>query len=150
VSAIRPHCYSPLASLPGGCLTVRFHCRSLDRLLARPAPVAGWLLVVLGAALAVWALAKFRAAGTTISPSRPASTLVTHGPFRLSRNPMYLGLSLLYLGVMLLVNSAWPLLLLPFVIAILHLTVIRKEERYLSATFGIGYDEYRRRVRRWL
>jgi protein-S-isoprenylcysteine O-methyltransferase Ste14 len=100
--------------------------------------------------LAVWALATFRAAGTAISPNRPASTLVTHGPFRLSRNPMYLALSLLYLGVMLLVNSVWTLLLLPFVIAVLHLTVIRHEERYLAATFGIGYDAYRRRVRRSL
>jgi protein-S-isoprenylcysteine O-methyltransferase Ste14 len=112
--------------------------------------LVGWLLVALGAALAVWALATFRAAGTAIRPNRPASTLVTHGPFRLSRNPIYLALSLLYLGVMLLVNSVWTLLLLPFVIAILHLTVIRQEERYLAATFGIRYDEYRRRVRRWL
>jgi protein-S-isoprenylcysteine O-methyltransferase Ste14 len=110
----------------------------------------GWLLVALGAALAVWALATFRTAGTAISPNRPASTLITHGPFRLSRNPMYLALSLLYLGVMLLVNSVWTLLLLPVVIAVLHLTVIRQEERYLAATFGTGYDEYRRRVRRWL
>jgi protein-S-isoprenylcysteine O-methyltransferase Ste14 len=110
----------------------------------------GWLLVALGVALAVWALATFRTAGTAIRPNRPASTLVTHGPFRLSRNPMYVALSLLYLGVVLLLNSVWTLLLLPFVIALLHLTVIRQEERYLAATFGIGYDEYRRRVRRWL
>jgi len=63
---------------------------------------------------------------------------------------MYLGLSLVYLGVTLLVNSAWTLLFLPLVIAILYLTVIRQEERYLSATFGIAYDDYRRRVRRYL
>lgn len=123
-------------------------------LIGRPArsagALAGWLLVALGAGLSVWAVATFRGARTTISPNRPASTLVTHGPFRLSRNPMYLGLSLLYLGVMLLVNSVWTLLFLPIVIAILHLTVIRQEERYLAATFGIAYDEYRRRVRRWL
>jgi protein-S-isoprenylcysteine O-methyltransferase Ste14 len=112
--------------------------------------LVGWLLLALGVALAVWALATFRAAGTAISPNWPTSALVTHGPFRHSRNPMYLALSLLYLGVMLLVNSVWTLLLLPFVIATLHLTVIRREERYLAAIFGISYDEYRRRVRRWL
>jgi protein-S-isoprenylcysteine O-methyltransferase Ste14 len=112
--------------------------------------LVGWLLVVLGTALSVWALATFRGARTAIWPNQPASTLVTHGPFQLSRNPMYLGLSLVYLGVMLLVNSVWILLFLPLVIAILHLTVIRQEERHLAATFGIAYDEYRRRVRRWL
>jgi protein-S-isoprenylcysteine O-methyltransferase Ste14 len=112
--------------------------------------LVGWLLVALGAGLSVWALATFRGARTAISPNRPASNLVTLGPYRLSRNPMYLGLSLLYLGVTLLVNSLWILLLLPVVIAILHLTVIRREERYLAATFGITYDEYRRQVRRWL
>jgi len=111
---------------------------------------AGWLLLACGVALAAWAISTFRAAGTAIRPDRSASTLVTHGPFRLSRNPMYLGLSLLYLGMTLLVSSVWCLLLFPFVIGILHLTVIRREERYLAATFGTGYDEYRRRVRRWL
>ena len=118
---------------------------------ARPVsePV-GWLLVALGTAVSGWALATFRNAGTSIRPDRPAAVLVTHGPFRLSRNPIYLGLSLVYLGVTVLVDSAWPLLFLPVVIAILHLTVIRLEERYLAATFGIAYDEYRRRVRRWL
>jgi protein-S-isoprenylcysteine O-methyltransferase Ste14 len=118
--------------------------------LAGALALVGWLLVALGAGLSVWALATFGGARTAISPNRPASNLVTRGPYRLSRNPMYLGLSLLYLGVTLLVNSLWILLLLPVVIAILHLTVIRREERYLGATFGTAYDEYRRRVRRWL
>jgi len=112
--------------------------------------LVGWLLIALGAALSVWALATFRGARTAIRPNQPASTLVKYGPFRLSRNPMYLGLSLLYLGVMLLVNSVWILLFLPLVLAILHLTVIQREERHLAATFGSAYDEYRRRVRRWL
>jgi protein-S-isoprenylcysteine O-methyltransferase Ste14 len=112
--------------------------------------IVGWLLDVLGVALSVWALATFRDARTGIRPNQPASTLVTHGPFQLSRNPMYLGLSLLYLGVTLLVNSIWLLLFLPLVIALLYLTVIRHEERYLAAAFGIAYDEYCRRVRRWL
>jgi protein-S-isoprenylcysteine O-methyltransferase Ste14 len=114
------------------------------------AALVGWLLIALGTALSFRAVATFRGARTTIQPNRPASTLVTHGPFRFSRNPMYLGLSLVYLGVTLLMNSIWPLLFLPLVIAVLHSTVIRKEERYLAATFETAYDEYRRRVRRWL
>lgn len=118
---------------------------------ARPAtePV-GWLLVALGTGLSGWGVVTFRNAGTPIRPNRPATLLVTRGPFRLSRNPMYMGLVLVYLGVMVLVDSTWPLLCLPPVIAILQLTVIRNEERYLAVTFGRAYEEYRRRVRRWL
>jgi protein-S-isoprenylcysteine O-methyltransferase Ste14 len=110
----------------------------------------GWLLVVVGTSLSVWAVATFRGASTAIRPNRPASTLVTHGPFQFSRNPMYAGLSLVYLGVMLLVNSVWHLLFFPFVIAVLQLTVIQREERHLATTFGVAYEDYRRRVRRWL
>jgi protein-S-isoprenylcysteine O-methyltransferase Ste14 len=111
---------------------------------------AGWLLIALGTGVSGWGLATFYRAGTPIRPNRPVAILVTHGPFRLSRNPMYLGLSLVYLGVMVLVDSAWALLFLPSVIAVLYVTVIRLEERYLAATFGIAYEEYRGRVRRWL
>jgi protein-S-isoprenylcysteine O-methyltransferase Ste14 len=114
------------------------------------ATLVGWLFVALGTGLSVWGLATFRRAGTSIRPSSPASTLVTHGPFRLSRNPMYLGLTLVYLGVTLLMNSVWTALFLPLVIGTLYLTVIRHEERYLAATFGDEYDDYRGRVRRWL
>jgi protein-S-isoprenylcysteine O-methyltransferase Ste14 len=117
----------------------------------RPAAaIVGWLFVGLGTGLSVWGLATLRAAGTSIRPSSPASTLVTHGPFRLSRNPMYLGLTLVYLGVMLLTNSVWTAMFLPLVIVILYLTVIRYEERYLAGAFGNEYGEYRRRVHRWL
>jgi protein-S-isoprenylcysteine O-methyltransferase Ste14 len=137
--------------IAAGWLLCRAFPLPLIGLTARSAAaLVGWLLVALGTGLSVWGLATFRGAGTPVRPNKPASTLVTHGPFRLSRNPMYLGLSLVYLGVMLLVNSAWIVLFLPLVITTLHLTVIRHEERYLSATFGIAYDEYRRRVRRWL
>jgi protein-S-isoprenylcysteine O-methyltransferase Ste14 len=135
----------------GGWLLYQVFPLPLVGLMARSAAeFVGWLLVALGTGLSVWGLATFRGAGTPIRPNKPASTLVTHGPFRLSRNPMYLGLCVVYLGVMLLLNSAWIVLFLPLVITILHLTVIRREERYLSATFGVTYDEYRRRVRRWL
>jgi protein-S-isoprenylcysteine O-methyltransferase Ste14 len=134
-----------------GCLLYRVLPLPLTGPAARSAgALVGWLLVALGSGLSIWALATFRGARTSISPNRPASRLVTQGPFRLSRNPMYLGLSVVYLGVTLLVNSLWILLLFPLVIALLHLTVIRREERYLAATFGIAYDEYRRRIRRWL
>ena len=140
-----------LLGIVAGWLLGRAHPLPLMGAPARPAgALAGWLLVILGSGLATWAAVTFRGAGTTIFPNRRASTLVTHGPFRWSRNPIYLGLSLGYLGVTFLMNSVWALLFLPLVIAILYLTVIRHEERHLAEAFGIGYDEYRRRVRRWL
>jgi protein-S-isoprenylcysteine O-methyltransferase Ste14 len=140
-----------VAGIAAGWLLARAFPLPLVGLTARSAAaLVGWLLVAIGTGLSIWGLATFRGAGTPIRPNRPASTLVTHGPFRLSRNPMYVGLCLVYLGVMLLMNSAWIVLFLPFVIATLYLTVIRHEERYLAVTFGIAYDEYRRRVRRWL
>jgi protein-S-isoprenylcysteine O-methyltransferase Ste14 len=133
--------------------------RGLDEALSLPliGPAArdattpvGWLLVILGSGLAGWALLTLRRAGTSIRPDRPAARLVTHAPFRFSRNPTYVGLGLVYLGVTVLVDSGWPLLLLPLVMAVLYLTVVRREERYLAAAFGEAYDVYGRRVRRWL
>lgn len=139
-----------LGIVAGWLLSRAFPLPLIEPTARSTATPIGWLLIALGAGLSVWGLVTFRGAGTPIRPDQPASTLVTHGPFRLSRNPMYLGLSVVYLGVMLLLNSLWTLLLLPSVIAILYLTVIRREERHLAATFGSAYDEYRRRVRRWL
>ena len=72
------------------------------------------------------------------------------GPYRLSRNPMYVALSLLYVSLAALVNVAWPLVLWPAVVASLSSFVIRREERYLSGAFGAESADYRRRVARWL
>ncbi len=113
------------------------------------ARVLGPLLVALGL-VALPALIAFRRARTSPHPFHPATALVTGGPYQFSRNPMYLGLTLLYAGVALWANALWPLLLLPVVIAVMHQGVIVREERYLEATFGEEYREYRGRVRRWL
>jgi protein-S-isoprenylcysteine O-methyltransferase Ste14 len=112
--------------------------------------IVGWFLVAVGTTLALSGVLTFRRVGTALRPDRPAARLVTHGPFRISRNPMYLGLSVVYAGVILLMNSWWLVLFLPLVLALLHVTVIRREETYLAATFGSQYRDYCRRVRRWL
>ena len=83
-------------------------------------------------------------------PSRPAARLVTNGPYRITRYPMYVSLVALYLAVTLLLNSWWPLLFLPIVIFVLGLAVIRREERYLAVAFPEEYAAYSRNVRRWL
>ena len=113
-------------------------------------PGLGWLLVVAGFALSFSGILTFLRAHTAVIPHHPASRLVTSGPYRFTRNPMYLGLTLGYLGGVLLIDSVWPLLLLPFVLFALSVAVIRREERYLAAAFGDAYATYRRQVRRWL
>jgi protein-S-isoprenylcysteine O-methyltransferase Ste14 len=123
---------------------------SLAGARSRPLIAAGWLMLLAGLAVTLWGLATFRMARTAIIPNRPARTIVASGPYRFSRNPMYVGVTALYVGLALLVNDAWPLLLLPLVLAALYTFVIRREERYLSSAFGTEYQEYCRRVRRWL
>jgi protein-S-isoprenylcysteine O-methyltransferase Ste14 len=110
----------------------------------------GAIVAGAGLALAAWAMSTFILAGTPIIPNRPATTLVTHGPYRYSRNPMYTSLTLLYIGLALATVTWWALPLLPLVLYVLHRAVIAREERYLTQAFGDAYLEYTRRVRRWL
>lgn len=96
------------------------------------------------------AFSAFWNARTTIIPNRPASRLVTSGVYRLTRNPMYVSLVALYLCLALLINSWWPCILLPLVIAVIDRAVIAREERYLAAAFPDAYAAYVSRVRRWI
>lgn len=112
--------------------------------------VAGGALLVGGALLFCWALNLFMRAGTGIMPDQASARLVTYGPYRVSRNPMFVAFSAMYVGLALLLNMAWPLFLLPAVMVVTTLTVIQVEERYMARTFGPAYDAYRRRVPRWL
>lgn len=115
-----------------------------------PLPLLAWVLVALGLAILAWAMATFLRARTAILPHHPAARLVIRGPYRWSRNPMYVGLTSVYLGLTLWVGSLWPLLLLPLVLLVLWKTVISREERYLAHAFGPAYEQYRATVRRWI
>jgi protein-S-isoprenylcysteine O-methyltransferase Ste14 len=106
--------------------------------------VIGWPLVVAGITLAAWAV---RAAGE-VDQKKPAS-LIDRGPYGSSRNPMYLGWTLLYVGIALILNIAWLAALLPFVVLWTHLVVLR-EEQQLGARLGQVYQGYKGRVRRYL
>jgi protein-S-isoprenylcysteine O-methyltransferase Ste14 len=114
------------------------------RVLLAIACVLAWVLLA-GAALSV-----FRREHTTIIPNKPASALATTGIYSRTRNPMYLSLAVLYMGVALMLNSWWPILIEPIVLVIVDRFVIAREEAYLTQAFPHEYDEYRRRVRRWL
>jgi protein-S-isoprenylcysteine O-methyltransferase Ste14 len=110
----------------------------------------GWFLLALGVVIAGSGIVTFRRAKTAINPHHSASQLVTHGPYRFTRNPMYTGLTLEYLGGAALLDSAWPIIVLPIVLIVLIRTVISREEAYLDRAFGADYIAYTARVRRWL
>lgn len=112
--------------------------------------LVGWVLVGVWAVLTVWTMAHYLAAKNSLAPTRPTVTLVEKGPYRLSRHPMYLALAILALGICLLWNALWPVLLLPFAVVVLDRTIIVAEEVYLEQRFGDQYRRYKERVRRWL
>jgi protein-S-isoprenylcysteine O-methyltransferase Ste14 len=112
-----------------------------------------WMSVVLmgvGVALGLWTVWVMYRRNTSPLPERPTTALVIEGPFRFSRNPIYLGFTLITLGVAGLANSLWVALLLVPVHLVIHYGVVLREERYLTSKFGEEYIRYRARVRRWL
>lgn len=115
-----------------------------------PRLAAGAAIIALGLALAVSAFLRFRAAGTQVPTWRPSTALVLTGPYRWSRNPIYIGLMSLLAGLGLLADSLWVLGLLVPVWAVLRWGVVAREERYLERRFGEDYRRYKTRVRRWL
>lgn len=110
----------------------------------------GLVLIGAGAAFAITAAMTFRGAGTHVNPTKPATTVVAHGPFRFTRNPMYLSMAVIYLGGVLMLGSVWPLVLFPVTIWVIRTRIIALEEAYLEAKFGAIYLEYKNKVRRWL
>lgn len=115
-----------------------------------PSRTLSAVLLVPGLGLTLWSLWLFLRARTSPLPMRPATALVLSGPYRWTRNPMYLGMLLLYLGVALLFDVTWALLLVPAVVFLVGRLVIRREERYLEAKFGDDYRRYMGQVRRWI
>jgi protein-S-isoprenylcysteine O-methyltransferase Ste14 len=112
--------------------------------------VVGALIALVGAAGFAWMVVTMKMARTPIHTARTPTALVASGPFRFTRNPMYLFGSIAYAGLALLLTEVWSLALLPFVVLAIHVGVVLREEAYLSRKFGASYEEYRRRVRRWL
>lgn len=123
---------------------------SLSPLPDRWGGIIGIVLIVLGTALMPPVLARFRRAGTPFNPHKPAAALVTDGPYRFSRNPAYVALTLWYLGIGLLLNNVWVLLLTIPLVLVMDRCVIRREEQHLEAKFGDEYRRYKSSVRRWL
>ena len=112
--------------------------------------IVGSLLIAVNVLIMPPVLRRFRRAGTPFDPRKAASVLITDGPYRFSRNPSYVTLTLLYLGVGIILNNGWILLLVVPVLLVMDLWVVRKEERHLETKFGEDYLRYKAAVRRWL
>lgn len=110
----------------------------------------GPLLVAAGGAVGVLGLREMGRAGTNVDPYKPSTAIVTGGPYRFTRNPLYVGMTLMYGGMAALANALPAVLLLPAVLAVMRRGVIEREERYLERKFGDEYLRYKGRVRRWI
>lgn len=110
----------------------------------------GIALVLAGFLFALWGIVTFTRHDTAIIPNHPASLVVTAGPYKITRNPMYAGMTTLYLGGSFLLDTWWAFALLPVVVLIIDRQVIAREERYLSSAFGAEYSAYTKKVRRWI
>ncbi len=107
-------------------------------------------LILGGLLLDGMAAGLFRRLGTAVEPWKPSTALATDGPYRFSRNPIYVGFAITYAGLAVGMNSPITLLLLIPCLLVVDRFVIQREETYLAAKFGADYDAYRNRVRRWL
>ena len=116
-------------------------------------PALTWLglaIVVVAGVLVGWAIQTMRAAHTRIEPWQPTTAICAGGPYAWTRNPMYVGMLLLYIGLAVFLNSAWVLAVLPLVLVVMTWGVVRREERYLERKFGSVYLDYKASVRRWV
>lgn len=119
-----------------------------------PAPVpAGWvggMVFVLALALIAWAIATITRAGSNVPTSMPTTAIVEAGPYRFTRNPIYLGMFLGLVGLAIAFDSLWLLAMLVLFALVIRYGVVAREEAYLERKFGDAYRHYRARVRRWL
>jgi protein-S-isoprenylcysteine O-methyltransferase Ste14 len=118
--------------------------------LSPPSTYSGFLIIGFGLVLALWSRSLFLKNATNLQPSEEPTSLVTSGPFRLSRNPIYLGMASILLGVAVLIGTLVSLAFPVIFIALIEFFIIPGEERNLENLFGEPYREYKKSVRRWV
>ena len=111
---------------------------------------AGFILLVAALFFLFRSLRQFFKTKNTVVLIKPASSLQTTGIYSITRNPMYLGLAIVYLAISCFIGNWWNIILFPVLILIVQEYIIKREEKYLEIEFGEQYDEYKRKVRRWL
>jgi protein-S-isoprenylcysteine O-methyltransferase Ste14 len=116
----------------------------------RTTKVVGIIFLIIGLFFLARSLMQFFQSKNTVILIKPASSLQTTGIYRISRNPMYLGLAIVYIGISCLIGNWWNIILFFFLLLIVQEVIIKREEKYLELEFKQQYDEYKRKVRRWL
>jgi protein-S-isoprenylcysteine O-methyltransferase Ste14 len=114
-----------------------------------PRVASSGALILFGLGLIVYCARQFERAQTSIKPRRPTSSIITKGPYRYSRNPIYLGFAITGVGIALAFNTYWMLLSVLAFVLIANKLVIEREEEYLEGKFGESYSNYRQETRRW-
>ncbi|MGI8858613.1 MAG: methyltransferase family protein [Rubrobacteraceae bacterium] len=112
--------------------------------------VLGLLMTAGGLVFGLWGVREMRRAETNLDPRKPTTAIVDAGPYQFSRNPLYVGMTLMYCGISAFANALLPFLMLPSVLAVMRNGVIEREELYLEEKFGEEYLAYKARVRRWV
>ena len=144
---VRPPLVVLASLLLGAALTVAWPLPFFPHVLRLP---VGGLVAAMAAALFVTSIRQVRVAGTPVPGNKPTTAIVRTGPYRFSRNPIYLAFFALHLGLAIWVNSLWLLVTLIATVAIIAVVVVPREERYLTGRFGTEYLKYKATVRRWL
>ena len=143
----RPPLVYGASIVTGSLLELGWPLPFLPRILAA---LLGSFLVVVAVVVFSYSIRKFQTAGTPVPGNKPTTVIVRTGPYRFSRNPIYLAFSIFQLGIASWVNSLWLIATLMAAVALMASVVIPREERYLERRFGADYLDYKRSVRRWL
>jgi protein-S-isoprenylcysteine O-methyltransferase Ste14 len=151
-----PGVYVPPPLLYAACFLISFllqgyfTIRSAFFFHSKAANIIGLIIIIFAFMLAIPALRQFFKTKNTIVLIKPANSLQTTGIYSLTRNPMYLSLLLMYLGMAFIFGNWWTLILVPLLFILITYRIIMPEERYLARAFGEEYAAYKSRVRRWI
>jgi protein-S-isoprenylcysteine O-methyltransferase Ste14 len=145
---IRPPIALALAAAGGLAATWLYPLPFLPMLV--PAGWVGAIMLALGFALAAWAVASMRRAGTRFETHQPTARIVTAGPYRFTRNPIYVGMFIALIGLAIGADSLWLLVALAMFYLVIRYGVVAREEAYLERKFGDAYLDYKAKVHRWI
>lgn len=144
---VRPPLVYLISLIAGALMQLTMPAPFLPRSVVTP---FGAILIALAVVLFAWSVRTFRGSGTSVRGNKPTTIIVRTGPYRFSRNPIYLAFSLFELGIAIWADSLWLLATLAGAVAVMQYVVIPREESYLERRFGAQYFDYKGSVRRWV